>query len=522
MFVIISSWRKIIIFLSKTRLKFAFWSFVVIIMGIGINIKMNLIMRKKIKRVAQKIRKTIPVKIRSISFSLALFMLGWWLGTDTYFSIYIKEIIGNARWVTIIWSFLAFVKLLFVVPIWRMNDKLNIKYILLMWKILYVFCGLLFFLAWIFHSWILLTIATILNWFANATTFTTYRSYYAKKSTKSDNSQIAWIYFSANYITEVIWSLIAAFLVSYLELPYMYLFVVIFSLVSLMQDQNIKAVLSSGYNKTWKRFYKRVKKESKTTNQIKQNWNYDQGFFGKGGFIHSFVNGCLSAESWKEIWWILCSYGWKMYVALWSCMLTNFLNYISFLFIPIVAAENHLSLSQIALVFAAMKLPYIVNVFTWKFGDKYSKKLLISIILVFVSCLYFALWFVENFYAIMILTFFISLWIAVLYPITSALVVSYTKPKDKWSMTWVQDFVSKLWEIIWSLGFWALTAIIWLKKWFVIIWFCTFGLWWYLLIKKLLSYKSRNNEREKIKSNEIYELPIPVVDVVSGFVEKKD
>jgi hypothetical protein len=44
-------------------------------------------------------------------------------------------------------------------------------------------------------------------------------------------------------------------------------------------------------------------------------------------------------------------------------MLTNFLNYTSYLFIPIVAAENHLTLPQIALVFAAMKSPYIVNVF---------------------------------------------------------------------------------------------------------------------------------------------------------------
>jgi hypothetical protein len=44
-------------------------------------------------------------------------------------------------------------------------------------------------------------------------------------------------------------------------------------------------------------------------------------------------------------------------------MLTNFLNYASFLFIPIISAENYLSLSQIALVFAAMRFPYIVNVF---------------------------------------------------------------------------------------------------------------------------------------------------------------
>ena len=476
-------------------------------------------MLKKTKIVVKKIRKTIPVKIRSISFSLALFMLGWGLWTDTYFSIYIKEIIGNARGVTAIWTLLAFVKLLFVVPIWRMNDKVNVRYILLMWKILYAFFGLLFFLAWIYQSRILLTIATVLNGFANATTFTTYRSYYAKKATKSDNTQLSGIYFSAMYITEVIWSLIAAVLVNYLELPYMYFFVVIFALVSLVQDEKIKTVLSNSYNKTRKRFYKRVKKESKHIDRIKKN--YDQEFFGKKWFVRSFMNGCLSIESRKEIWNILRKYNWNMYVALGGCMLTNFLNYTGFLFIPIIAAENHLSLSEIALVFAAMKLPYVVNIFTGKFWDKYSKKLLISIILVFVSLLYITLWFSENFYAILILTFFISLWIAVLFPITSALVISYTKSKDKWSITGVQDFVSRFWDVIWSLWFWTLVAIIWLQKWFTIIWLCTLGLWWYLMIKKLLSYKSKNNEREKIKSEEVYDLPIPVVDASPEEIEYK-
>ena len=233
----------------------------------------------------------------------------------------------------------------------------------------------------------------------------------------------------------------------------MYLFVVIFALVSLVQDEKIKMVLSNRYNKTWKKFYKKVKKELKNTWKMESNLDSNQEFFGKKWFLRLFVNGSFSLASRREIWEILSKYNWKMYVALWNCMLTNFLNYTGYLFIPIIAAENNLSLSEIALVFAAMKLPYIVNVFTWKFGDKYSKKLLISIILVFISLLYIVLWFSENFYGILILTFFISLWIAILYPITSALVISYTKSNDKWSMTWVQDFVSRLWDIFWSLWF---------------------------------------------------------------------
>ena len=36
----------------------------------------------------------------------------------------------------------------------------------------------------------------------------------------------------------------------------------------------------------------------------------------------------------------------------------------------------------------------------------------------------------------------------------------------------------------------------------------------YLMIKKLISYKSKNNEREKVKIHEVYELPVPVVDAI--------
>ena len=474
-----------------------------------------------LKRIKKKLPKIIPVKIRIISRSLVLFMLWRWLWTDTYFSIYVKEIVGNARWVTIIWALLAGMKLIFSIPIWRMNDHVNTKYILLMWKALYVICGLLFFLAWVYHSRILLTIATIINGFANSTTFTTYRSYYAKNTTKSDNAQISGIYFSALYITEVIWSLIAAILVNYLELSYMYLFVVIFALVSLIQDQKIKEVLAKHYNKTWRNFSNRIKNESQQEIEVEENLESDLKFFGKDWFVRSFLKESISLESWKEIWKILQKYNWKMYVALWSFMLTNFLNYTSYLFIPIVAAENNLSLSQIAIVFAAMKLPYVVNVFAWKFWDKYSKKLLISIILVLMSFLYVLLWFHEWFYTILILTFFISLWIAVLFPLTTALVISYTDPKDNWAMIWVQDFVWRVWDILWSLWFWTLTAIIWLQKWFTIIWLCTFWLWIYLMIKKIISYKSKNNEREKSESNEVYELPVPIVDIVSE-MNKKD
>lgn len=34
------------------------------------------------------------------------------------------------------------------------------------------------------------------------------------------------------------------------------------------------------------------------------------------------------------------------------------------------------------------------------------------------------------------------------------------------------------------------------------------------MIKKIISFKSKDNEREKVKSKEVYQLPVPVVDVL--------
>jgi hypothetical protein len=41
------------------------------------------------------------------------------------------------------------------------------------------------------------------------------------------------------------------------------------------------------------------------------------------------------------------------------------------------------------------------------------------------------------------------------------------------------------------------------------------------MIKKIISYNHKNNEREKTKSNEVYKLPIPVVDTIPLDIKDK-
>jgi len=279
----------------------------------------------------------------------------------------------------------------------------------------------------------LLIIAAVLNGFASATTFTTYRSYYGKNASKGNHSQIFGAYFSSTNIAQIVGALISALLVYYLELPFMYFFVAIFALISLLQDQKIKTTLSKHYNRTWKKLYHRTQKQ--LLYEADEGWDSTKTFFGERGFVRTFFQECFSFKPRQRIMNLLSSYNAKMYVALGSMFLVSLLNYVGFLFIPIVSIENNLNLSQIAIVFAVMKLPYLINVFIGKLGDKYNKKLLISIILVFMSIFYILLGIQEAFSMILLLTFAISMGIAMLNPITSALVSSYTQQKDKGVMT---------------------------------------------------------------------------------------
>lgn len=45
---------------------------------------------------------SVPISIRMVSFSLFIFLLGRGLGADTFFSVYIKTIVDNVLWISII------------------------------------------------------------------------------------------------------------------------------------------------------------------------------------------------------------------------------------------------------------------------------------------------------------------------------------------------------------------------------------------------------------------------------------
>ena len=401
---------------------------------------------------------SIPVSVRIISFSLFLFVLWRWLWADTFFSIYIKTIVDNVFRVSVIGALLALSKLFFTLPIGTVDDHSDMKSIIVLSKVFYVFAWFLYFAAWMFMSVHLLLIAVILNGFASATLMTTYQTFVREHSRKSNRSTVFWLYFSSLNLAYLIGALISAVLIKYIHLPYVYLFIVLFALISLLTDRRFPSLSK-------KRFHELLWEET---------------------FLHNFFREVFSLKLIKDILMSMKWYSRKLFGALWFEFLFNFLNYVWFLFIPIVAIANNLTLSEIAILFGVMRLPYLVNFFTGEVADRYNKKTLLLIITIFLAFLFALLGFNENFGAIMTISFGIAVWLAMMRPIISGMISDYAHPKDGWTVTSAWEFTWRIGEICGALIFGILSAIVWLNSSFMIIGAIIFVISTYQLGRKFL------------------------------------
>ncbi len=392
-------------------------------------------------KVIQKDFFSIPVSIRLVSFSLFLFLLWRGLGADTFFSLYIETIVDNIFRVSIVWAILSLGKMLFSIPVGEVDDHADLKSVLFLSKWAYVITWILYFVAGIVKSPVVLLIAVVLNGFATATLLTTYQAYIRKHSKKNARGTIFWLYFSSSNLAYVVGALIAAVLVKYIQLPYMFLFISLFAILSFFTDKKLPNL-------------------SKT--KIK-------AFLGKHTFVHKFFVEVFSFHAIKNVLLTMKNYSARLYSALGFEFLFNLLNYIGFIFIPIISAKNNLTLSQIAIVFAVMRVPYLIDFFTGNIADTTSKRKFLFFVLLFISFLYMLLGYNEWFRSIMIITFAISLGLSLMRPVISAYISDCTDPKDEGTMSGVGEFVSKLWEMIGILLFGIVSAMVGIQASFVLV-----------------------------------------------------
>ncbi len=374
---------------------------------------------------------SLPVSVRFISMSSFLFILGWWLGWDTFFSIYVEKIVENIFLVSMIWTLLPLSRLLFALPVWELNNNTNRKYVIFLSKVIYVISSLLYFMAGILKNpWILL-FAVVLNGIASATLFVTYESYIRATTDKHHSEESWWLYFSSLNAAWVIWAVIASFLVVFLRLPFLYLFIAFFAIISLFTDNKIPL---------------------RDKDKLKE-------LFAKESFLRHFMRKVFSMKPIQKTIIFLKESPKRFIHILWYEWLFNILNYIGFLFIPLIAERNNFSLSQIALIFALMRLPYVTNFFVVSLCERFNKKLFIAVVLIFLSFLYWILGFNISFGSNLIVSLGISLGLSLIRPIISALITEACHDDDIGSITWVQQFVAQLWMMAGSIWFGIITFV---------------------------------------------------------------
>lgn len=309
----------------------------------------------------------------------------------------------------------------------------------------------------------ILVIALMINGIAMSISYITNQTYLRKHSTPKSRYLAVWLVFTAMNAGFVIGSLISATFINRIELPYVFLFVMLFSFGSLVVD-----------------FY--------LTKKEKVLWLVQKYISRKTikRVFKTLVKEAFSFAPYRKIFSTLKEYNYRMYGALWLHLLVNMLAYVWFLFVPIIAVKNNFTLPEVAILFAIMRSPYILDFFTSELADKYSKRKLIGVILLFLSFLFALFWIVENIYAIMIVSFWTAFGIAMIVPIIIWLITEYATPHHRWVITWAQEFVARRWEILWSLVVGVLSVIIWLKTAFVVI-----GIGIFFVAAKLLFRRRR-------------------------------
>ena len=408
----------------------------------------------------------VPKNVRLISLSVFVFMLGRWVWWDTFYSVFIESIVDNVLWVSIFWAILPLVKLFVAPAVWELNDECGKKRIFIFSKIIYIISSVFYVAAWFLKNPWLLLFAVIFNWIWSSTAFATYFSSIRENCNKNHSELSWWLFFTWYNWAYVLWAVVSAILVWFLDLPFLYIFIAVFSLLSVLVDCRIPFT------------------------PIKKWWQFWNGF----EFLKKFFNKCFSIGPTKKMVIALKDSPRALLNGLWYQMLYCVLDCLNILFIPLVALEHGLWLWQIAIVFAVTRLPYIFNLFvSWR-DEWFNKKLFIAVILTFLAWLFALMWFNLSFVMMLVVCFCISFWLSVMRPVIAAMITEHTEKSNIWLISGAELFVSFIWNIMWSIWFWVLSSIFNMNIAFFIVWLS-------LAVLSGLSFFKRWKEKvKKLKS----------------------
>lgn len=358
----------------------------------------------------------LPIVVKRMALSVFIFILWRWLGADIFFGIYIEQIIDKIWIVWLLWAVLAAAKLSLSIPIAYINDKINPKYLLLLSKFMYILAWLAYFGAGILQSPTLIIIAVVLNGLASPIFFTTNMNIIRTQTDPQQATSAFALFHTAFQGGFFIGALAIAGIVDIIPLYYVFLGIVVFSFVSMIINITIPIPEEKWLRKT----------------------------------IDTYI---LHQNVYKKVRQDLKSYNITLYITLFLQFLYGIIDYIGFLFIPLLWLSNDLILGQIALIFAIMRIPHLLSIYFAGVLDKYNKFVVVCISYIVMGAILWGLSFTHNFIGILLLSLAIAIGLSLTRPIILWFIGQLVEARHKAEITGVQETFTRTGEIVWSIGF---------------------------------------------------------------------
>jgi DHA1 family quinolone resistance protein-like MFS transporter len=178
----------------------------------------------------------------------------------------------------------------------------------------------------------------------------------------------------------------------------------------------------------------------------------------------------LHNNTYKKVRTDLKEYNITLYITLFLQFLYGVIDYIGFLFIPILWVANDLSLGQIAIIFAVMRVPHLLAIYFADIFDKYNKFIVVCGTYISIGLILWGLSFVHSFWGILWLSLIIAAGLSVTRPIILWFISQLVQSRHKAEITGVQETFTRTGEIVWSIGFALVAQYSTIQRWFFIVW----------------------------------------------------
>lgn len=374
----------------------------------------------------------LPLVVKRMALSVFIFVLWRWLGADIFFGIYIEQIIDKIWIVWLLWAVLAGAKLSLSIPIGYINDKINPKYLLVLSKFMYILAWLAYFWAGILQSPALIIVAVVLNGLASPILFTTNMNI-IRTQTDNDQATSAFALFHTAFQWGFFIGAVAiAGVIDMIPLHYVFLGIVVFSFISMIINITIPIPKERWLRKT----------------------------------IDTYI---FHQNVYKKVRQDLKSYNTTLYITLLLQFLYGIIDYIGFLFIPLLWLSNDLTLGQIALVFAIMRIPHLLSIYFAGMLDKYNKFIVVCISYISMGVVLWWLAFTYSFAGILILSLSIAIGLSLTRPIILWFIWQLVETRHQAEITGVQETFTRTGEIVGSIGFALIAQYTTIQRWFFVV-----------------------------------------------------